>query len=242
MKLQLQLLHPMPILLLLLCICIQVAPSTSDNDCILECAHSSTCHRSSSSDNKRLAQSGRLVDSCQCPTNYGGVACDIPLHTCSSNKDCGQGPPCQGGLCTNACAAVGMWLRSEFAQYACRKAVTEYCSSSGGGEYCTNGGKCTEGYQGAAAINVDKSKVCACPLEFTGTHCERVKLPASISLPAPYYAKGSNNNTMMIVFGSFLGAVVLILFVFIVVLRRRPKRRNSGTLTTTTTGETRDFV
>jgi hypothetical protein len=199
------------------------------NQCILDCANSALCSRSP--DAITLRKFGRLVDSCQCPTNYGGVACDIPLYTCTTSSDCpGSGNSCQDGLCDNACAAAAVWLRSSFAEQGCRKAITQYCSNSR--EYCTNGGQCTSGYRGTAAESLtDSTLLCQCPPEFTGRHCERVNLPPTVLLPPPVFASlvssssssgtSGNRATIVLVLGALVGAVSLILIAFSYIQKRR---------------------
>jgi hypothetical protein len=220
------------LLLLLLLAPNKVAAS---DDCILECAHDAQCYRRA--EHAQLKQSGRLTDGCRrCPTNYGGVACDIPLHACTANHDCaGANNKCDAskGICTDACAAIGSWLTSEFATYACRKSMTDYChAKENPGGYCTNGGKCTSGLQGD---KWDKSELCHCPKEFTGTHCERVNLPASVSLPTPRYDVSSGLSTgviaLLAVLASGLGiAACAAAFVYYFRRTYRQKRRHSGRL------------
>ena len=205
-----------------------VASSDSrlSNQCILDCANSALCSRSP--DATKLKMFGRLVDSCQCPTNYGGVACDIPLYTCTSSTDChGADNSCQDGLCNNACAAAAFWLQSSHydTEHACRKAITQFCSNDDDDdEYCTNGGQCTSGYRGVAAESLaDPSLLCQCAPEFTGRHCERVNLPPTVVLPPAVYASvsGGTSRTPIIVLGTLIGAVVAIVLIPICVAQTK---------------------
>lgn len=229
------------LLLLLPFTCVSSSDSTNnehvEKHCLLECANDSLCARTPGAEGQKLQRSGRLIDSCtHCPTNYGGIACDIPLHFCTSNRDCaGSSNTCDAtamegkGLCTNACAAVGAWLKSDIAAYACRKSVTEYCDAKRNPtdfHYCTNGGKCSNNYQGGTW---DKSDLCHCPPEFIGTHCERVKLPASVSMPTPLYEVVASSNRVVVALVSALAAVVLAGVTILFWRQRRGhKRRNSG--------------
>jgi hypothetical protein len=166
--------------------------AATESSCLLDCANDAICvHHFNTGEKWKI--SGHLVDSCSCPWNYGGVACDIPRPNCRQDADCsGSFNPCVDGQCQNACVAAAQWLHSSFVEYACLKAMTDYCPN---GEYCTHGGKCISGFQGAAAAAAAKyqnsSQLCQCPKEFTGRHCERVILPSTVPLPAPMYASSS---------------------------------------------------
>ena len=203
-----------------------VSRSSQSNGCILDCSNSASCSRSL--DASKLKQAGHLVDTCHCPTNYGGVACDIPLYKCINDADCpGSDNACQYGLCNNACSAAAFWMHSGFVEYACRKSLTEYCEN---GEYCTNGGKCTSGYVGEAAETLtDSSVLCQCLDDFMGRHCERLKLPPTVVLPPPLYGSSSNKQTSLQLWGAMIGAVgvVLVLIASAGKIRRGRKRRNS---------------
>ena len=201
----------------------------SNAGCILDCSNSAPC--SHSLEANKLTQSGQLVDTCHCPINYGGVACDIPLYQCTTDADCpGSANNCLDGLCNNACSAAAVWVQSNFVEYACRKGLTEYCAN---GEYCTNGGKCTSGYVGPAAETLtDASVLCQCLDNFIGRHCERLNLPPTVVLPPPIYGTTSSSQpTSLRLWSVILGAVgaVLLLIVFITKMRRGHKRRTSET-------------
>jgi hypothetical protein len=109
-------------------------PVVASSDSLSNQCNSALCSRSP--DAIKLKMFGRLVDSCQCPTNNGGVACDIPLYTCSLSTDCpGADNFYQDGLCNNPCATAAFWLQSSnfYKEHIlCCKAITQFCSD---GEY-----------------------------------------------------------------------------------------------------------
>jgi len=130
--------------------------------CPLLCKNGSTCRRKATTKNLfHLIQLGHTVDSCEpCPSNFAGIACDIPIINNDHNKTCDY----------------AYRYGSQFAGLMCQKPVTEYCTMDGS-DYCTNGGKCTKDFDTSRHKdwNFEQGQVCACPREFYGPHCEWLK-------------------------------------------------------------------
>jgi len=126
---------------------------------------------------------GSLREVCICPLGFTGITCSEPtdaLDSCHQHEDthiCRH-----GGLCREVVIGANEieWKCdceiadevNSFAGAMCRRPATEYCNVHGT-SFCTNGGTCVNNLVHA---KFEATGDCICPPEFTGPHCEFLKV------------------------------------------------------------------
>jgi len=172
-----------------------VATSAIHHTCGLGCENGSVCRRVSSENDELslLVQSGKLIETCDCPTRHIGIGCEILKQECDTETNkCPNGKACTksvgaDGTIEHDCDCSLADEVSKFAGIMCRHPYTEYCANHYNPEdevtsYCTNGGKCKNSIVGAQVAPGDTSVNekfrhlgCFCPADFYGTHCELLR-------------------------------------------------------------------
>jgi len=154
--------------------------------CSLNCANGGFCSLypfGSSLTITATPVDGSLREVCICPLGFTGLTCSEPtdsLESCQQHED---SHVCRhGGLCREVDVASDEkeWKCNceiadgvnSFAGAMCRQPATEYCNFHGT-SFCTNGGTCVNNLVQA---QLESEGECICPPEFTGPHCEFLKV------------------------------------------------------------------
>lgn len=158
--------------------------------CDLKCANGGYCslYPHESSLFTSIPVDGSLHQICVCPLGYTGLTCSEPtteLDPCHEHDGtyvCRHGGMCVEQTKTTSssnhsssewmCECVMADEVNAFAGAMCRQPATEYCNASGS-SFCTNGGTCVSNL---VHLEFQVSGECICPPEFTGPHCEFLKV------------------------------------------------------------------
>lgn len=163
--------------------------ASSPPSCTLTCLNGGYCSLISEDPNvlAKQAQSGNLIQTCNCPEGYGGIGCEIALTQCRAVLQSAGVVSQQQTL--DVCGQLAERV-SLFAGAMCRFPVTTYCggsidyaslssSTSDPLSFCTNGGKCKSSLLAAQLAPGNMTATwalqyagCSCPAQFSGPHCE----------------------------------------------------------------------
>lgn len=153
--------------------------------CDLNCANGGYCslYPFESSLVTSTPLDGSLHQLCVCPLGYTGLTCSEPTEELESCHEHDGTNVCRhGGLCRDIGTSSNQskWVCdcsfadkvNAFAGAMCRQPATEYCNMSGS-SFCTNGGTCISNL---VHLEFAVHGECICPPEFTGPHCEFLKV------------------------------------------------------------------
>lgn len=216
--------------------------------CSLNCANGGFCSIfpfGPSLDIATTPVDGSLREVCICPLGFTGLTCSEPTYSLEPCLE--DSHVCRhGGLCREVDVASDEkeWKCNckfadgvnSFAGAMCRQPATEYCNLHGT-SFCTNGGTCVNNLVQA---QFKSDGECICPPEFTGPHCEFLKVLVDMQDFTHYIAeddqkmnqgidmKGTDVEKASSSAPLILGLVVIAAFISAIFWKRRQSTTSRG--------------